>query len=120
MSREVDEHNAAVAELARLERRRAELSKQVEATLGPIQDAERANRERQVRADDAFNVCGLRAPEAIPGESEMTYRRRLIKSVQEHSPTWAKANIDQIPDGALDVAEFRFLTKPRFTGELPA
>ena len=51
-------------ELARLRQRADELSKQVDAETGHLQDIERANRERQARADEAFVGCGLRAPDA--------------------------------------------------------
>ena len=82
-----NEHNAKIAELARLEQRRAELIKETDRETAHLQDAERANRDRQVRADDAFQAAGLRAPEALPGETEDVYRRRLVRSMQPYSPT---------------------------------
>jgi hypothetical protein len=49
-------------------------------------DVDAAKRNAQVRADDALQSWGLRAPPSVDGESVKRYRRRLLHQAQPRLP----------------------------------
>lgn len=58
------------------------------------------------RADAIYQKLGLRTPMALPGESAMTYRRRLADPLRRFSPTFKNHAIhDSIGGPAFDHIE---------------
>lgn len=48
----------------------------------------------QARADRVYLAFGGSAPRPSVGESLLEYRKRVVVDLKEHSPTWAKAEIN--------------------------
>ncbi|MGZ0595943.1 NUDIX hydrolase [Citrobacter freundii] len=62
--------------------------------------------DAQVKADSVFSCFGKRAPVPLSGEKPLSYRRRLMIQLQEHSPDFKSVDLSSIADSALlDVAE---------------
>lgn len=60
----------------------------------------------QARADAVYQQYGKSAPRPMDGEGLMAYRKRLLRTVQPHSKTWAKADLSTIGDStAFGIAE---------------
>lgn len=57
--------------------------------------------EAQVKADSVFSSFGKRAPIPLSGEKPMTYRRRLMIQLQEHSPDYKAVDLSAIADSQL-------------------
>lgn len=62
--------------------------------------------DAQVKADSVFSSFGKRAPVPLSGEKPLSYRRRLMIQLQEHSPDFKSVDLSSIADSALlNVAE---------------
>lgn len=62
--------------------------------------------EAQANADTVYRAFGKAAPRFLNGEDEMSYRRRLVREFQSHSPTWKPVDLAVINDStAFAVAE---------------
>ncbi|EJD6095865.1 NUDIX hydrolase [Citrobacter freundii] len=62
--------------------------------------------DSQVKADSVFSCFGKRAPVPLSGEKPLSYRRRLMIQLQEHSPDFKSVDLSSIADSALlNVAE---------------
>lgn len=62
--------------------------------------------DAQVKADSVFSCFGKRAPIPLSGEKPLSYRRRLMIQLQEHSPDFKSVDLSSIADSALlSVAE---------------
>lgn len=62
--------------------------------------------EAQTKADAVARHWGKRAPMAMMGEPVRVYRRRLASMFKQHSPSFAKADLQLIRDPASwDIAE---------------
>lgn len=62
--------------------------------------------DAQVKADSVFSCFGKRAPVPLSGEKPLSYRRRLMIQLQEHSPDFKSVDLSSIADSALlNVAE---------------
>lgn len=62
--------------------------------------------DAQVKADSVFSCFGKRAPVPLSGEKPLSYRRRLMIQLQEHSPDFKTVDLSSIADSALlSVAE---------------
>ncbi|HAL6008876.1 TPA: NUDIX domain-containing protein [Escherichia coli] len=62
--------------------------------------------DAQVKADSVFSCFGKRAPVPLSGEKPLSYRRRLMIQLQEHSPDFKSVDLSSIADSALlSVAE---------------
>lgn len=71
-------------------------------------DAEKENAtlEAQARADRVCRLWGKRAPEAMMGEPVRSYRRRLLKPLQQFSDEYSKVDLNLISDPrTFDIAE---------------
>ncbi len=88
-------------ELARLEQRINDARDNVPQT--PAEFAKL--RDVQVKADSAFQAVGTNAPPALPGESPVLYRRRLLGNLQEFVPSAKRLPIADAPLDVLEVFE---------------
>lgn len=62
--------------------------------------------DAQVRADSVAQMFGSSAPRWVHGETVLQYRRRLLRTFQEHSAAWKGVDISQINDSvAIDNIE---------------
>ncbi|EHN1753090.1 NUDIX domain-containing protein [Salmonella enterica subsp. diarizonae serovar 50:z52:z35] len=62
--------------------------------------------DAQVKADSVFSCFGKCAPVPLSGEKPLSYRRRLMIQLQEHSPDFKSVDLSSIADSALlNVAE---------------
>ncbi len=62
--------------------------------------------DAQVKADSVFSVLGKRAPMPLSGEKPLSYRRRLMIQLQEHSSDYKSVDLSSIADSALlNIAE---------------
>ncbi|MDN0096604.1 NUDIX domain-containing protein [Yersinia rohdei] len=62
--------------------------------------------DAQVKADSAFSAFGKRAPVPLSGEKPLSYRRRLMIQLQEHSSDYKAVDLSSIADSALlNIAE---------------
>ncbi|MFW0766701.1 NUDIX hydrolase [Trabulsiella odontotermitis] len=62
--------------------------------------------EAQAKADSAYTACGKRAPDPFSGEKALDYRKRVLITMQKHSPKHADVDIRAIADAAaLSVIE---------------
>lgn len=48
-----------------------------------------------------FSAFGKRAPAPLSGEKPLSYRRRLLVQLQEHSPDFKSVDLSSIADAAL-------------------
>jgi hypothetical protein len=72
----------------------------------PATDADYPNLvAHQAKADSAYQALGQRAPVPLQGESEIGYRVRLARGIQQHSKPWAGVDLAALPATALDIAE---------------
>jgi len=55
----------------------------------------------QARADDVFVQFGDRAPRPQVGEDVMSYRRRVLRDLKQHSPSLKDANVYGVTDAAV-------------------
>lgn len=82
-----------------LRREIAELKSRIPTELS---DAERNEvADAQVKADSVFSAFGKRAPAPLSGEKPLSYRRRLLVQLQEHSPDFKSVDLSSIADAAL-------------------
>ncbi|EOI6837178.1 NUDIX domain-containing protein [Yersinia enterocolitica] len=72
-----------------------------------LSDSERNElADAQVKADSVFSVLGKRAPMPLSGEKPLSYRRRLMIQLQEHSSDYKAVDLSSIADSALlNIAE---------------
>lgn len=61
--------------------------------------------DAQARADAVFREFGQSAPRFLNGEDKVSYRRRLLRGLQEHSPAWKPVDLATVTDSVLAVAE---------------
>ncbi len=91
---EAKEKEEAKADSEATKKRLEELT----ALVTPRSDEDRAAfADAQARADDAYRPFNKRAPQSLPGETLLDYRRRLAKGVQEHS-AFKDADLVKIAD----------------------
>jgi ADP-ribose pyrophosphatase YjhB (NUDIX family)/flagellar biosynthesis GTPase FlhF len=57
--------------------------------------------DAQVKADSVFSCFGKRAPVPLSGEKPLSYRRRLMTQLKEHSPDFKTVDLSSIADSAL-------------------
>lgn len=82
----------------------AELRSRIPTELSDEEHNEVA--DAQVKADSVFSCFGKRAPVPLSGEKPLSYRRRLMIQLQEHSPDFKSVDLSSIADSALlNVAE---------------
>lgn len=62
--------------------------------------------DAQARADSVYALFGKHAPRFMNGESELDYRRRLVREFQAHSPAWKPVDLGALVDStAFKIAE---------------
>ena len=81
-------------ELRRLEELIARRAERSPVTL----DDERRMTEMQARANSAYQAAGRRAPPALPLETPLEFRRRLLAGLQPYSSTWNGKDLSGITD----------------------
>ncbi|CND06142.1 Uncharacterized protein conserved in bacteria [Yersinia frederiksenii] len=87
-----------------LRREVAELKSRIPTELSDSERNELA--DAQVKADSVFSVLGKRAPMPLSGEKPLSYRRRLMIQLQEHSSDYKTVDLSSIADSALlNIAE---------------
>ncbi|HEN3654595.1 TPA: NUDIX domain-containing protein [Yersinia enterocolitica] len=87
-----------------LRREVAELKSRIPTELSDSERNELA--DAQVKADSVFSVLGKRAPMPLSGEKPLSYRRRLMIQLQEHSGDYKAVDLSSIADSALlNIAE---------------
>lgn len=103
-AKEAEEKAAKEKADADIRRELAELKSRIPTELS---DAERNEvADAQVKADSVFSAFGKRAPAPLSGEKPLSYRRRLMIQLQEHSPDFKSVDLSSIADSALlNVAE---------------
>ncbi|MBC2610163.1 MULTISPECIES: NUDIX hydrolase [Citrobacter] len=108
---EKEKADAEEAERMAKEKADSELRQQI-ADLRSRIPTELSDEERnevadaQVKADSVFSCFGKRAPVPLSGEKPLSYRRRLMIQLQEHSPDFKSVDLSSIADSALlNVAE---------------
>ncbi|ECI4242670.1 NUDIX domain-containing protein [Salmonella enterica] len=86
---------------------RQEIAELRSRILTELSDEERNEvADAQVKADSVFSCFGKRAPVPLSGEKPLSYRRRLMIQLQEHSPDFKSVDLSSIADSALlNVAE---------------
>jgi hypothetical protein len=100
-----------VEDLHHLSRRTNEIRDRVEDIQGhdPSNAELRLLRDYQARADDVYRDLGLvGAPPPLPAESPRSYRVRLARKLQHHSPDWKESdlsNLARVSRNAFAVAE---------------
>ncbi|HGY4931779.1 NUDIX domain-containing protein [Citrobacter freundii] len=82
-----------------LRREIAELKSRIPTELSDEERNEVA--DAQVKADSVFSCFGKRAPAPLSGEKPLSYRRRLLVQLQEHSPDFKSVDLSSIADAAL-------------------
>ncbi|MBA8062394.1 NUDIX hydrolase [Citrobacter freundii] len=82
-----------------LRREIAELKSRIPTELSDEERNEVA--DAQVKADSVFSAFGKRAPAPLSGEKPLSYRRRLLVQLQEHSPDFKSVDLSSIADAAL-------------------
>jgi len=95
-------NRAAMAKIAELEHQMRHVMAEAPAgDRNQIADA-------RSRADSVFQAAlGRTAPDAIPGEKPVAYRRRLADALKKFSPTLSTARLDGVAGGALEAVESR-------------
>ena len=95
-----------MSELDRLRNQIAALERKVSA---PMPESERAEiAAAQSRADAVERAWGRNDAAvlaAVPGESALDYRRRLVRQYQQYSPRWKGARVEAIGYDALGNVE---------------
>ncbi|EPC7977900.1 NUDIX domain-containing protein [Yersinia enterocolitica] len=87
-----------------LRRELAEIKSRIPTELSDSERNELA--DAQVKADSVFSVLGKRAPMPLSGEKPLSYRRRLMIQLQEHSSDYKAVDLSSIADSALlNIAE---------------
>ena len=78
--------------------------------------------EAQSCADSIFNEFGKRAPIPQQGETVSTYERRVVKMLQEHSPTWKAADISKsyADDASFNIVKGQVFSEAVITARNPA
>lgn len=67
-----------------------------------LSDAERNElADAQIKADSVFSAFGKRAPMPLSGEKPLSYRRRLLVQLQEHSKDFKSVDLSAIADAQL-------------------
>jgi hypothetical protein len=61
------------------------------------------------RADSVARLYGTTASQAVPGESAVSYRKRLLSHFQKHSDTFGSARLDSIDAATLKPIEEKIL-----------
>ena len=104
-----------------------DLRKRIEAmaaTMKPISDDDHsALADAWSRADDVFVAFGKATPRAMPGETSMPYRRRVIKALKEHSKTWKDIDLNSqafADDAAFAVVERQVLAEAAVAARDPS
>lgn len=98
-AKEAEEKTAKEKADADIRRELAELKSRIPTELS---DAERNEvADAQVKADSVFSAFGKRAPAPLSGEKPLSYRRRLLVQLQEHSPDFKSVDLSSIADAAL-------------------
>ncbi len=98
-AKEAEEKAAKEKADADIRRELAELKSRIPTELS---DAERNEvADAQVKADSVFSAFGKRAPAPLSGEKPLSYRRRLLVQLQEHSPDFKSVDLSSIADAAL-------------------
>lgn len=74
--------------------------------------------DAQVRADDAFQAFGQRAPIPLPQETAATYERRCVRLLKEHSPTWKNVETGQAfaDDASFGIVRDQIYAEAKKTG----
>lgn len=81
-------------------------SARADAVAKPLTPTEtQAIAEAWTAADSIMSALGERASHAMPGETLVSYRRRLLLPLQAHSPNWRGIDIATLPADALAIAE---------------
>ena len=89
------------AKMAELESQIKRLSKQ------PTIEERNALAQSRRHADSIYSRLGREAPEPLPGEQPMAYRRRLADGLKDLSPKAKGLSIDGLPDPVFEVTEER-------------
>lgn len=87
-----------------LRREIAELKSRIPVELSDAERNELA--DAQIKADSVFSAFGKRAPGPLSGEKPLSYRRRLLVQLQEHSKDFKSVDLSAIADAQLlNIAE---------------
>lgn len=87
-----------------LRREIAELRSRIPVELSDAERNELA--DAQIKADSVFSAFGKRAPMPLSGEKPLSYRRRLLVQLQEHSADFKNVDLSAIADAQLlNIAE---------------
>lgn len=87
---------------AELDKIRADMEEMKSRVPQELSDEERNElAESWVKADSVFASFGERAPQAMPGERPLPYRRRVMTRLQKHSPDYKAVDLHAISDSQL-------------------
>jgi len=101
--------SAAAAETRKLQAKIAELEHQMRNVYAePTIDDRNAIADARSRADSVFQAAlGRTAPDAIPGEKPIAYRKRLADALKKFSPTFKKERLDSLSGSVYETVESR-------------
>lgn len=120
---EKERKDAARHDSASIEEIRAEVEKVKRGMPTQITDAEhRELATAQARFDTAYQAFGEHAGRPLQSESVQEYRLRMLRGLQEHSPTWKDSNLGvvAVDSAALNNAESMILAEARRTALDPS
>jgi hypothetical protein len=61
--------------------------------------------DAQARADSIYGAHGKRAPQPLPGEGLIDYRKRLATPFRQYSATWKDEKLSAVPDSVFEKIE---------------
>lgn len=98
--------------------------KDTNAKIVPISDDDHALlADAWSRVDEVYSAFGQGTPRAMPGESSIQYRRRTIRDLQKHSPTWKDVDLKSqafADDAAFGIVEKQVLAEAAKFARSPA
>ena len=93
-------------DIAALEARFAALEAQLARATKPLSyEDKNALGAARAHADSVYQRFGEHAPEPLPGENPISYRKRLATGMQRHSPRLRGENLAAVPAGVLGIVE---------------
>lgn len=101
--------SAAAAEARKMQAKIAELEHQMRNVYAePTIDDRNAIADARSRADSVFQAAlGRTAPDAIPGEKPIAYRKRLADALKKFSPSFKEERLDGLSGSVYETVEGR-------------
>jgi 8-oxo-dGTP pyrophosphatase MutT (NUDIX family) len=116
--------DAADTEVSRRIQAVEKIAKDAMSMAKPLADDDHARlADAWTRTDDVCTAFGVKTPRPMPGESSMQFRRRVAKSLQEHSKTWKAVDLSSAAfadEAAFGIAESQILAEAAAVARSPA